>query len=91
VNIAAWMLFVDGENFTIRAQELAKQKALSLVRIRRTTCRMPSSGYLNGTRSEGLAIRVLFRLRIYSVPAPTTQASLATTLRSTASGIVCAH
>lgn len=29
-NVAGWMLFVDGENFTIRAQELARQEGLSL-------------------------------------------------------------
>lgn len=29
-HLRRWMLFVDGENFTIRAQQLAKDKAVSL-------------------------------------------------------------
>lgn len=30
-NIQRWMLFVDGENFTIRAQDIAKEKGLELI------------------------------------------------------------
>lgn len=36
MNPAAWMLFVDGENFTIRAQELAKQSPPPAFRSRST-------------------------------------------------------
>lgn len=30
-NVQRWMLFVDGENFTIRAQDIAKEKGLELI------------------------------------------------------------
>jgi uncharacterized LabA/DUF88 family protein len=53
-NVAGWMLFVDGENFTIRAQELARQEGLPLDispthHLRDVFVWFPGWGPLNGS------------------------------------------